>query len=105
MGHKAPGKAHRKGITLPELLQMFPDDATAEAWFAEQRWDNEPACPHCGSLNVQTGCKHKTMAYRCREKECTKRFSVKTGTVIRHPTSGAKHGPSPFTWSPQASRA
>lgn len=83
MKHKAPGKAHRKGIPLAKLFKMFPDDATAEAWFADQRWGDTPACPHCGSLNVQVGCKHKTMPYRCREKECAKRFSVKTGTVMQ----------------------
>ena len=38
MTHKAPGKSHRHGITLPELMRMFPDDATAEKWFSEQRW-------------------------------------------------------------------
>ncbi len=31
---------------------------------------------------MQTGCKHKTMPYRCREKECALKFSVKTGTVM-----------------------
>ena len=30
----------------------------------------------------RTGCKHKTMPYRCREKECGKKFSAKTGTVM-----------------------
>ena len=83
MSQKAPGKAFRKGISLPELFQMFPDDATAEAWFAKERWGDHPACPECGSLNVQSGAAHKTMHYRCREKECRKRFSVKTGTVMQ----------------------
>ena len=83
MARKAPGKAFRTGITLTQLFRSFPDDATAEAWFAEQRWDGQPACPECGSLNVQSGAKHKTMPYRCREKECGKRFSVKTGTVMQ----------------------
>ena len=36
------------------------------------------------SENVQSGAKHKTMPYRCREKECAKRFSVKTGTVMQN---------------------
>ena len=90
MAHKAPGKAYRKGITLPALFRMFPDDATAEAWFAKERWGTKPACPHCGSLNVQTGCKHKTMPYRCREKECAKRFSVKTGTVMQASNLGCQ---------------
>ena len=82
MSQKAPGKAHRKGISLVEIMRRFPDDAMAEAYFVEQRWPNGVACPHCGSTNVQSGTKHKTMPYRCREKECAKRFSSKTGTVM-----------------------
>ena len=79
---KAPGKAYRKGITLIEIMRQFPDDATSEAWFIKKRWPNGFACPHCGSMNVQAGTKHKTMPFRCREKECAKRFSAKTGTVM-----------------------
>ena len=82
MMKKAPGKAHRKGITLKQIMQQFPDDTTAEAWFIEHRWPTGVCCLNCGSLNVQTGCKHKTMPYRCREKECALKFSVKTGTVM-----------------------
>ena len=82
MTKKAPGKAHRKGLSLMEIMRKFPDDETAEAWFIEQRWPTGLACPHCGSTNVQSGTKHKTMPYRCREKECAKRFSLKTGTVM-----------------------
>ena len=63
-------------------MRRFSDDASAEAYFVEQRWPNGVACPHCGSTNVQSGTKHKTMPYRCREKECAKRFSAKTGTVM-----------------------
>ena len=84
----SPGHSDRKGISLNTLFKMFPDDATAEAWFTEQRWGDTPACPHCGSANVQTGCKHKTMPYRCREKECAKRFSVKIGTVMQSSNLG-----------------
>ena len=82
MSQKAPGKSHRNGISLIEIMRKFPDDATAEAYFVEQRWPNGPACPHCGSTNVQSGTAHKTMPYRCREKECAKRFSAKSGTVM-----------------------
>ena len=82
MAHNAPGKHYREGISLKAVFKMFPDSDTAEAWFAERRWGGTPACPHCGSLNVQSGCKHKTMKYRCREKLCGKRFSVKVGTIM-----------------------
>ena len=27
MQHKAPGKSHRTGISLVQLLEMFPDEA------------------------------------------------------------------------------
>ena len=80
MTQQGPGKAHREGITLTDLIRMFPDDATAEAFFADERWPSGMGCPRCGSLSVQTGAKHKTMPYRCRD--CRKRFSVKTGTVM-----------------------
>ena len=82
MRTKAPGKAFRKGISLKHILRLFPDNATAEQWFISQRWPDGVRCPECGSVNVQTGTKHKTMPYRCREKECGKKFSAKTGTIM-----------------------
>ena len=80
--YKTASKSDREGISLVEIFKRFPDDATAEAWFVERRWPNGIHCPSCGSTYVQTGAKHKTMPYRCREKECAKRFSPKTGTVM-----------------------
>ncbi len=71
-----------EGINLPQLIRMFPDDATAEQWFTEQRWPEGPYCPHCGSTNVLSGAAHATMPYRCRAKGCRKRFSVRTGTCM-----------------------
>ena len=82
MRTKAPGKSFRKGISLKQILKLFPDDATAEQWFIEQRWEDGLCCPRCGSMNVQTGAKHPTMPFRCRDKVCGKFFSTKTGTVM-----------------------
>ena len=59
---------------------MFPDDATAERWFASLRWPHGPVCPHCRSNNVQSACAHPCMPYRCRR--CRKRFSVRTDSVM-----------------------
>ena len=78
---KGPGKSYRKGLSLMEAFDRFPDDTAAERWFAEARWGDEPTCPHCGSMNVQTGAKHKTMPFRCRD--CRKRFSVRMGTAMQ----------------------
>ena len=74
MAYKAPGKSYREGMSLIEIMRMFPDDATAEKWFADERWGDNPSCPHCSSTNVQAGTKHKTMPYWCREKGCAKRL-------------------------------
>lgn len=79
--HKVPGKASCTGMLLKDLFDKFPDEASAEAWFAEQRWPDGPVCPHCGGTNVQTGAKHPTMPYRCRG--CRKFFSVRYGTVMQ----------------------
>ena len=81
MAHKAPGKHFRKGMSLVEVMRMFPDDAAATKWFTDIRWPEGPRCPHCSSDNIQDGTKHKTMPYRCRG--CRKWFSVKTGTVMQ----------------------
>ncbi len=83
MAQKAPGRHHRKDLSLIDITRMFPDDATAAAWFAEERWPDGPRCPHCGSDNVQCNVKHPTMTHRCRA--CPKKplFSLKTGTVMQ----------------------
>ena len=86
MAHKARGKSFRDGLSLVELFQMFPDDATAERWFEKQRWSEGPRCIRCGSDNVQTGAKHKTMPLRCRA--CNKKFSVKMDTAMESSNLG-----------------
>ena len=82
MKKKAPGKSHREGISLIEIMDMFPDDETARKWFEESRWpDGKPHCHRCGSDRVQCGTTHPTMTHRC--KDCGKFFSVKSGTVMQ----------------------
>ena len=81
MAEKAPGKHYRKGISLPELFRMFPDNETARQWFEQKRWGDEPWCPHCGSYNVRPD-KSKTQPWRCKSNGCRKRFSAKVGTPL-----------------------
>ena len=81
MAQRAPGKAFRKGISLIELTRMFPDDATAEAWFIKVRWPVGVCCTECGSLDVQERKTRKPQPFRCRS--CRKDFSVKTGTLMQ----------------------
>ncbi len=77
---KGPGKWFRTGLSLAQVCALFPDDEAAERWFAAMRWPDGPACPHCGSATVTSACAHPSMPYRCRD--CRKRFSVRSGTVM-----------------------
>ena len=84
MGQKAPGKFYRKGIGLIELLEMFPDEQTAEDWFEEKRWGKagQPTCcPLCGSKDrISPVPSRKPLPYWCGS--CRRNFSVKTNTVM-----------------------
>ena len=75
-----PGRCERKGMSLVELFELFPDNAAAEAWFELQRWPNGICCPRCGSVRYSEVKNRKPMPYRC--KDCRKHFSVKIGTVM-----------------------
>ena len=81
MAGKAPGKSYRKGITIIELFQMFPDNQSAREWFEEIRWPNQKRyCPYCGSIKVSTVPNEKPLPYWC--SDCREYFSVKTGTIM-----------------------
>lgn len=82
MSQAAPGKHFRKGLSLVQITRLFPDDAAAEKWIEAARWPTGPACPHCGSVNVQSGIKHRTMTHRCRDCPNRRMFSLKTGTAM-----------------------
>ena len=81
MAKGGPGKAHRKGITLAQLVRMFPDDDAAAEWFEGVFWGGERCCPKCGGLRTKPTKSGKPMPYWC--PDCRKYFSVRTGTVLR----------------------
>ena len=77
--HKAPSKAHREGITVVQLMDMFPDEEAARQWFEQRLWNGQRRCGHCGSL--RTGkASHAKMPYWCTD--CRSYFSVRTGTAL-----------------------
>ncbi len=64
---------------------MFRDEDAAREWVTAQRWPDGPFCPYCGTLNVQSNIKHRTMTHRCREcvhKGSKRMFTLKTGTIM-----------------------
>lgn len=80
MAKNAAGQHYRKGITLVEFFQMFPDEATADQWFEGCLWEDGIHCAYCESENVKERTKHPTMPHRCNDYK--KRFSVKTNSVM-----------------------
>ncbi len=81
---QASGRAHQENLGLIELFQRFPDDATAERWFEEQRWGHAGApssCPMCGSVDkLQAVPSGKPLPYWCGA--CRRNFSVRTNSVM-----------------------
>lgn len=67
-------------VNLYQFFQRFPNEEAARAYFEQNRWAGEVACPHCGSLSVAAVKSMKPMPYRCRD--CRQHFSVRTGTVL-----------------------
>ena len=76
----SPGKAARKGISLIDLMNLFPNEEKARLWFESIIWRKGVECPHCGSDEVSEKKDHKPQPYRCRR--CRKHFSVRTNTVM-----------------------
>ena len=77
---KQTRKRQREKIGLVQLLEMFPDEQTAEKWFEETLWPRERSCGNCGSTRTKETPKRKPMPYWCRD--CRKYFSARTGTPI-----------------------
>ena len=80
MSQNAPGKHFRKGISLIELFQMFPDNETSMKWFESKIWGDSRKCPRCGCADTLDSTNHPTMPYFC--VGCRKFFSVKIGTIM-----------------------
>ena len=80
MAKKAPGKTDREGLTLVQLMDMFPDETAATEWFESVVWDGERYCGKCGSARTKEVPNSKPMPYWCTD--CRSYFSVRTGTPI-----------------------
>ena len=78
--YKAPGQADREGMSLIQLMEMFPTEAAATAWFESIIWAGARCCGHCGSVNTREVASAKPMPYSC--PNCRHYFSVRTGTAI-----------------------
>jgi transposase-like protein len=79
-------------ISILQLVEQIPDEASAYRFMEKLRWPDKPVCPHCGSINdhrflnpengtsrrTRTGSHSQRRVWKCRD--CQKQFSVITGT-------------------------
>ena len=80
MASKQCDKSNRESMTVVELMDMFPTEETAVAWFEECLWPVERHCGKCGSLRTREVPNAKPMPYWCTD--CRSYFSVRTGTPM-----------------------
>ncbi len=77
---EAPGKSHRIGMSIMELVKMFPDEDTATKWFESILWPNGRFCPRCGCTKTSIAADTSGLPYYC--SGCRRSFSVKIGTAL-----------------------
>jgi len=78
---KAPGKSFRIGLTIVDLVEMFPTEEKAREWLESVIWPNGRVCPSCGSDRT-CEASHKCMPYWC--SGCRSYFSVRKGTLLEN---------------------
>ena len=74
------GKTYREGVTLIQLIDMFPTEDAATAWFEDVLWSEGRFCGKCGGTRTREVPNAKPMPYWCTD--CRSYFSVRTGTPI-----------------------
>jgi transposase-like protein len=65
--------------SLPQLLDYFKEESTGIAYYEQIRWNGKPVCPHCG---VDKTPYRTNRGFKCSDKDCGKKFTVKTGTIF-----------------------
>lgn len=66
--------------SLLQVLDFFKEESTCIQYLSEQRWGDTPTCPHCGSIGAYV----TNRGFKCKAKECHKKFSVTTGTILEN---------------------
>lgn len=72
--------------SLTQFLDHFKDDDVCRQYLEQQRWGGTPACPFCGVINPY----RTNRGFKCRDKQCHKKFSVTVGTVYENSKIGLR---------------
>lgn len=66
--------------SLLQVLDHFKSEETCIKYLADQRWGETPCCPHCGNVGGYV----TNRGFKCKAKECHKKFTVTTGTIFEN---------------------
>jgi transposase-like protein len=75
--------------TPSDLCRLTEEEA--RQYLERVRWPNVPACPHCGSINVNRlqGKATRPGVFKCRD--CRKQFTVTVGTIFERSHIALRH--------------
>ncbi len=59
---KGLGRNYRKGISLMQLAEMFPDEESAREWIEKVIWPDGRVCPRCKGSDTYEAT-HKKLPY------------------------------------------
>jgi transposase-like protein len=66
--------------SLLQVLDYFKNEETCINYLASNRWGETPCCPHCGNVGAYV----TNRGFKCKAKECRKKFTVTTGTIFEN---------------------
>jgi len=66
--------------SLLQVLDYFKSEETCISYLANSRWGDTPCCPHCGNVGAYV----TNRGFKCKAKECHKKFTVTTGTIFEN---------------------
>lgn len=69
-------------MNIIELFQSFQTQEQAVEYLEKVRWNGEPHCPYCGSLNVGRHASGDRAMSRWQCHDCTRAFAVTVGTMF-----------------------
>lgn len=73
--------------SLIDLFDYFKDEQTCEIYLGTKRWGNTVTCPHCGSAKPAYVTNR---GYKCSDKDCYKKFTVRTKTIYENSKIGLR---------------
>lgn len=95
MAKKVQNQSTKNDAVIRVLPLACADEKAAVEFLEKQRWADTPCCPECGSIDVyqmknrKTGERQENFRWRCRD--CSKQYTVRTGTVFEDSRIPLRH--------------